>query len=287
MWLLALALYASVAACEEDKRWKLHTREEMEELSRDSELWFRRWLFEEMREQALLEVPRGVPKLTERGFVVEQVNAEAWGLIEEFWSSATAGEEWAKGLVDEDIPPEDTYTNHYDVPSKLLPITRPVGKQLVELITLQLANWTGLKAKKLEISHVYGVRVFHEGAMERMHPNRDDIPLGVIINVAQSKPWPLIIRDHQGEDQIVLLNPGELVMYEGGACPHGRPAPLRGEFYAQLEMGYTPRRWKQSVKKYRTEHDIPDPAESTILFEGRPRGDGKGGVSMISIKNRR
>ena len=37
------------------------------------------------------------------------------------------------------------------------------------------------------------------------------------------KPWPVDVMDHQGVWHSIPLVPGEMALYEGASCPHGRP----------------------------------------------------------------
>jgi hypothetical protein len=54
------------------------------------------------------------------------------------------------------------------------------------------------------------------------------------------KPWPVDVMDHQGQFHSIPLVPGEMALYEGASCPHGRQAPLEGDFYANVFIHMTP-----------------------------------------------
>ena len=45
------------------------------------------------------------------------------------------------------------------------------------------------------------------------------------------KDWPLYILDNEGEQHMVMMEPGEMVWYESARLIHGRPQPLEGEYY--------------------------------------------------------
>jgi prolyl 4-hydroxylase len=49
--------------------------------------------------------------------------------------------------------------------------------------------------------------------------------VSAIINVDQSvrKEWPLIILDHDGQEQRVNMRPGDMLLYESARLLHGRP----------------------------------------------------------------
>ena len=46
-----------------------------------------------------------------------------------------------------------------------------------------------------------------------------------------SKPWPLIIEDYKGNINEVILEKGDVVLYESSKCFHGRPRRFEGEWY--------------------------------------------------------
>ena len=50
------------------------------------------------------------------------------------------------------------------------------------------------------------------------------------------KPWPVDVMDHQGVWHSIPLVPGEMALYEGASCPHGRPVRFRGPSPRALTM---------------------------------------------------
>ena len=60
--------------------------------------------------------------------------------------------------------------------------------------------------------------------------------ISAILNIGQQveEAWPLYIKDNDGRSQEMLLAPGEMVWYESARLPHGRPRPLRGQYYDNL-----------------------------------------------------
>jgi prolyl 4-hydroxylase len=51
-------------------------------------------------------------------------------------------------------------------------------------------------------------------------------------NVAEK--WPFYIEDHHYRVHHVLLEPGELILFEGARLPHGRPKALQGSSYSDV-----------------------------------------------------
>ena len=46
------------------------------------------------------------------------------------------------------------------------------------------------------------------------------------------------ITDHDGNNHIVYLEPGEMILYESAICEHGRIEPFKGNFYNNLFVHY-------------------------------------------------
>jgi len=51
---------------------------------------------------------------------------------------------------------------------------------------------------------------------------------------------PVEIYTHAGEAVNVSMAPGDMVMYESHTCVHGRPAPLKGRFFANVFVHFEP-----------------------------------------------
>jgi prolyl 4-hydroxylase len=48
------------------------------------------------------------------------------------------------------------------------------------------------------------------------------------------KLWPVYVLDHHGVEHNMEMQPGDMVLYEGAACSHGRPQPLVGDWFANV-----------------------------------------------------
>jgi prolyl 4-hydroxylase len=55
-----------------------------------------------------------------------------------------------------------------------------------------------------------------------------------------TKDWPLTIKDVQGKRHQVVMQPGDMLLYEGAKCQHGRPMALQGNVYADVFIHFTP-----------------------------------------------
>jgi prolyl 4-hydroxylase len=63
----------------------------------------------------------------------------------------------------------------------------------------------------------------------------DRLPLisSAIINVAQKveEPWYAELYSHDGKAYNVTMEPGDMVLYESHTTLHGRPFPMKGDYF--------------------------------------------------------
>ena len=66
--------------------------------------------------------------------------------------------------------------------------------------------------------------------------------VSAIINVDQSaeRSWPLLILDHYDNEHEVIMEPGDMVLYESAKLLHGRPSPFVGSHYDNIFIHYCP-----------------------------------------------
>jgi len=62
------------------------------------------------------------------------------------------------------------------------------------------------------------------------------------VNVDQDvdEPWPLEVYGHDGKATNVTMEPGDMVLYESHSVIHGRPFPLKGNYYANVFIHFEP-----------------------------------------------
>ena len=44
----------------------------------------------------------------------------------------------------------------------------------------------------------------------------------------------MYVLDHHGIEHYVEMQPGDMVLYEGASCSHGREQPLEGDWFANV-----------------------------------------------------
>ena len=101
-------------------------------------------------------------------------------------------------------------------------------------------EWCGFS---LVESACYGIRVYLRGAYLYEHtdtPATHIISSTICVNRDTDEPWPLCIEDSAGIRHDVVLEPGEMLLYEGARLRHGRPYPMCGAFYAGIYLHYRP-----------------------------------------------
>jgi hypothetical protein len=130
--------------------------------------------------------------------------------------------------------------NQDTVPTEIKVIPGDMKQRLAQEIGTIFEVWYG---GPLAATSVYGVRRYRDGAELRMH--LDTISTHVvsaIINIGQSlrEEWPLLILDHSGVEQSVIMRPGDLLLYESARLVHGRPTAMKGDYYDNLFIHFMP-----------------------------------------------
>lgn len=141
--------------------------------------------------------------------------------------------------VDEHVP--GYIENQALIPSRLLQLSEALQREVHATLLPIVERWSH---RALAPTFVYGVRRYLRGTTLKMHRDRQGTHVyGVSLNVAQQveDPWPLVIEVAPGHCREVLLQPGEMVLYESQRLLHGRPKPLRGDFYAGVFAHFRPR----------------------------------------------
>eukprot|EP00927_Polykrikos_kofoidii_P049036 TRINITY_DN43187_c0_g1_i1.p1 TRINITY_DN43187_c0_g1~~TRINITY_DN43187_c0_g1_i1.p1 ORF type:complete len:425 (-),score=55.81 TRINITY_DN43187_c0_g1_i1:95-1210(-) len=106
--------------------------------------------------------------------------------------------------------------------------------------------WTQMHLRQTD---TFGVRIYRRNAMLINHVDRDETHIAsAVLQVAQwnldkNGGWPLEILTPTGDCMEVYLQPGEMVLYEGGKFRHGRPMRFRGEGFANVFSHFAPVDW--------------------------------------------
>eukprot|EP00594_Rhizosolenia_setigera_P008664 CAMPEP_0178967856 /NCGR_PEP_ID=MMETSP0789-20121207/17869_1 /TAXON_ID=3005 /ORGANISM="Rhizosolenia setigera, Strain CCMP 1694" /LENGTH=391 /DNA_ID=CAMNT_0020653597 /DNA_START=72 /DNA_END=1247 /DNA_ORIENTATION=+ len=141
-------------------------------------------------------------------------------------------------------------------------IDRPdlMRRVLHELLPMHEA-WIG---KKLRPNNTYGFRLYRPGSNLHMHVDKPSTHIiSSILHIdhsENSKPWPILIEDFQGNTNEVYLESGDMLFYESSKCFHGRPIPFEGgegAYYTSVFSHYYPEGWVPSEKEIETHYAVP------------------------------
>ncbi|MDA8599336.1 proline hydroxylase [Porticoccaceae bacterium] len=177
-----------------------------------------------------------IPAYTKAGFYKSKLPDALFARIQDFFvsNSKEAKEEHVAG----DFIINDKETKA--TPSSLIDLSTELRQDIHDNLKDSLEKWSG---KELLPTFVYGIRIYHRGAILKCHRDRLATHIiGTIINVSQDvdEAWPLVIYDHQHRRHSILLKPGEVAFYESGSLVHGRPSPLDGDSFANIFCHFKP-----------------------------------------------
>ena len=121
-----------------------------------------------------------------------------------------------------------------------------------------LEKWTNTKLRFLQR---YGIRRYTRGA--RVWSHVDDVPdfiAGVILQIDQKveEDWTLNVLDHEGTQQRIILKPGQMLMWESAAVPHGRQYALKGDYYDNLMVHFTSEDQEKYLKYVDVDNEVND-----------------------------
>jgi prolyl 4-hydroxylase len=172
---------------------------------------------------------------TEEGYRKVRAPPALQKILSEFWENNKNNgtiENWGRGAI---------YTNHWLTPTQMIPIQDPDniggGPELAdavwEVARKEVEEWTGMKVRP---SSVYGIRVYSRGSILSPHVDRLPLVSSCIVNVAQDveEPWPLEVYDRNNRPINITMEPFDMVFYESHSLLHGRPFPLKGNFFANI-----------------------------------------------------
>jgi len=115
--------------------------------------------------------------------------------------------------------------------------TGPERDMILSYMTSILEEWIGGPRRpiKLQYTSIYGMRIYTNGSMLMNHCDRADThAISAILNIMQEgirEPWPLSIMGSDGKTHEVIMEAGDMVLYESARLTHGRPQAFQGDRY--------------------------------------------------------
>ncbi|KAL7526468.1 hypothetical protein ACHAWF_001783 [Thalassiosira exigua] len=119
------------------------------------------------------------------------------------------------------------------------------------------------RAKRVHLigNNAYGLRIYRNESRLNMHVDKSGTHVvSAILHVdhdADSEPWPIVIEDYYGNLNEVVLERGDLLLYESSKCFHGRPRRFNGDWYTSLFIHFYPVDWQRTYNNLDVHHRIP------------------------------
>lgn len=133
--------------------------------------------------------------------------------------------------------------NQAVAPSEIAHLTPELKDRLSSELKPILQEWYGNDKPDLKLTSIYGIRKYTNGSVLRMHVDTVNTHVvSAIINVDQKvdKDWPLVILDHDDIERTVIMQIGDMLLYESAKLLHGRPDIFVGEHYDNIFIHYMP-----------------------------------------------
>ncbi len=174
---------------------------------------------------------RAVPLLSEAGFVVRPTPRPVQNLLQSLLEVRSSRSRPEEADTTFHLGPDNDFIDIAEVADDVLRFLLPIHEAFAGV--------------PLAPSAMYGLRNYRAGATLRMH--RDRVETHVISSVLQiaqdvDEPWTLEV-EVGGKTHEILLSPGQMVLYEGASCAHGRPKPLVGRSFVNVFVHYRPIDW--------------------------------------------
>ncbi|CAD7975578.1 unnamed protein product [Amoebophrya sp. A120] len=148
----------------------------------------------------------------------------------------------------------------------LVELRQDLKDRLQKMMQPVVAKWTGFEASELEMTALYGIRLYRQNSEMRMHGDRRDThAISAIVEVGHLEfgfpddqyhgmeetydhSWPLQVVTHSGETKYVPNKAGQIILYESATLPHGRPTPFPGREFANVFIHYRPKGWPEKFE---------------------------------------
>ena len=118
-----------------------------------------------------------------------------------------------------------------------------------------LEAWSGIE---LVPSMAYGFRLYRNESRLWMHVDKTQTHvISCIYHIASSddaQPWPIVIEDYEGNTNSVVLEPGDILLYESAKNFHGRPTYFNGSWYTSVFIHFFPKQENPTWEEH--DHDL-------------------------------
>jgi predicted 2-oxoglutarate/Fe(II)-dependent dioxygenase YbiX len=118
-------------------------------------------------------------------------------------------------------------------------------------------------------TYTYG-RVYKNGSILEKHKDRDACEISLTLHLGGDNHWPICIKTPEGENNCIVIAPGDAIMYRGTIAEHWRDA-YEGEEYVQVFLHYVRSKGECSYTYFDKEQNkdlqITNLEESNVLDE--------------------
>ncbi|KAL9178329.1 hypothetical protein ACHAXT_001757 [Thalassiosira profunda] len=198
------------------------------------------------------------PNFTEYGWAVTRAPQ---GLLDELVSSLHNGMQSDEPIIEEgigttciDAAERPLYYPIHDLERRALMELRPIAEAWVNHDKAE-------KRVELALNNAYGLRIYRNQSRLHMHVDKKETHIvSAILHVdhdPDSEPWPIVIEDYYGNLNEVVLEKGDVLLYESSKCFHGRPRRFEGDWYTSLFIHYYPADWRRSYDGMDVHYRIP------------------------------
>ena len=181
---------------------------------------------------------RLVPNVTADGFKLIRMPEELYDRVKSWY---TQNHDRLK------VPESDggPLYNQRFVPTWHTPLPPHLKSDIFDGLKPIMEEWAP-KTAPLHGTSAYGIRTYDRHSYLHLHTDTANTHVvSGIINVDQQadSPWPVQIFDHSGLLHSVIMQPGDMLLYESAKLLHGRYHPFNGSFYANIFVHYAPDSW--------------------------------------------
>uniref|UniRef100_A0A7S4IRW5 Uncharacterized protein n=1 Tax=Odontella aurita TaxID=265563 RepID=A0A7S4IRW5_9STRA len=207
--------------------------------------WKRRFRqIEEMEDPGLANKWNGFMSAVHSALLSPNFTENGWGLTRApTYVVDELKRRLVEGLNDESTPEEEPGHGVTGEMPLFIDTMAYNARAMEELRALHEA-WAGVP---LVGSSAYGLRVYRNASNLDMHVDQAHTHIiSSILHVdhdPESEPWPIVIEDLHGELNEVVLESGDMLLYESSKCMHGRPSKFSGSWYSSLFTHYMPSNW--------------------------------------------
>ncbi|MAG49807.1 hypothetical protein CMO86_09230 [Candidatus Woesearchaeota archaeon] len=123
------------------------------------------------------------------------------------------------------------------------------GPRFFECLSIQLKDkMSEIVGFDLHPTYTYA-RIYYKGAILKPHTDRPSCEYSTTICISSTDIWNFYIKDKNGKENIVKLNPGDMCVYSGCELEHWRK-PFEGTEQMQCFLHYVNQNGKYKSHKY-------------------------------------